>query len=303
MLDIPRQVPPARVRCRPIEEADLDAVVALLLRGFEDRSEDYWRRGLARHVSRPLPAGCPRYGFMLENAGRAVGVLLTLYSASERDGRTVLRCNLSSWYVEPGFRTQAAMLDALAQRRKDVTYLNVTPSPHTFALQEARGFSRFCQGQVFAVPALSRVPPGVSACLAGDDDPLLDLPASERRMVRDHAGYGCVCLVVTRDGASQPVIVLRRGIGLFRRKIGGGAVPCFQLFYCRDIADLPNFLGAVGRRLLRRFGIPWMVVDAAAPIEGLVGRYFEGRAPKYCRGPDPVPLGDLRYTELALFGP
>lgn len=291
------------MRCRPIEEADLDAVVALLARGFEDRSEAYWRRGLARHASRRTLADCPRYGFMLESEGRAVGVLLTLYSAFEQDGRTRLRCNLSSWYVEPAFRTQAAMLDALSQRRKDVTYLNVTPSPHTFALQEARGFARFCKGQVFAVPALSRVRRGVSARLVTEDDPLLDLPPPEREMVRDHAGYGCVCLVVTRDGESQPVIVLRRRIGVLRRKIGAGPIPCFQLFYCRDIADVPDFAGAVGRLLLRRFGIPWMVVDAVAPIAGLVGRYFEGRAPKYCRGPDPVPLGDLRYTELAIFGP
>lgn len=303
MLDTARHPPPARVRCRQIGEADLDGVVALLRRGFEDRSEAYWKAGFERHIQHGPPADFPLYGFMLECEGRPVGVLLTLHSTVERDGVSTVRCNLSSWYVEPAFRAQAMMLDSAAQRRKDVTYLNVTPAPHTFALQEARGFVRYCTGQVFAIAALSRVPKGQRARLVEADDPLLDLPERERRLVRDHAGYGCVCLVVTQDGASQPVIMLPRRIGLFRRKIGGGAVPCFQVFYCRDIAALPHVAGAIGRRLLFRFGIPWIVTDASGPIRGLAGRYFPGRAPKYARGPEAVRLGDLAYTELVIFGP
>ena len=46
-----------RVRCREIRSADLDAAVALLQQGFPERTDLYWRRGLARQATRALPAG------------------------------------------------------------------------------------------------------------------------------------------------------------------------------------------------------------------------------------------------------
>ncbi len=293
--------PPAASRCRPIAEADLPAVVDLLVKGFADRTADYWRVGLARLAARPVPAGCPRYGIVLENGGRLVGILLTLWDDGARHGG-VPRCNLSSWYVEPEFRAQAPLLDRVAQRRGGVTYLNVSPAPHTVAIQEARGFTPFCSGQMFAVPALCRAGPGVRGRLVNEGDPLDDLAEADRRLVRDHLGYGCLCAVVD-DGGRQPLIFVRRHIGPSRRSIGRGPVPCLQLVYCRDVATLPRLLGAVGLRLLFRSGIPWLVVDATAPVPGLVGRFFAGRAPKYARGPSPVRLGDLAYTELVVFGP
>ncbi|RYC33613.1 hypothetical protein D3273_03890 [Lichenibacterium minor] len=293
--------PPTASRCRPIAEADLPAAVDLLVKGFADRTADYWRAGLARMAERPELPGCPRYGIVLENEGRLVGILLTLWDDGARHGGG-LRCNLSSWYVEPEFRAQAPLLDRVAQRRSGVTYLNVSPAPHTIAIQEARGFTAFCSGQMFVVPALCRVKPGVRGRIAGAGDPLDDLAEADRRLVRDHLGYGCLCAVVDDGRGAQPLIFLRRRIGPARRAIGPGPVPCLQLVYCRDVATLPRLLGAVGTRLLVRSGIPWLVVDATAPLPGLVGRFFAGRAPKYARGPSPARLGDLAYTELVMFG-
>ena len=64
-----------KVRCRTIEETDLDTAIGLLRIGFADRSEDYWREGLARHRAQPLPNDVPRYGYLIEKDGDAVGVL------------------------------------------------------------------------------------------------------------------------------------------------------------------------------------------------------------------------------------
>jgi hypothetical protein len=44
------------------------------------------------------------------------------------------------------------------------------------------------------------------------------------------------------------------------------------------------------------------MVDANGPVAGLGGRYFAERLPKYFRGPVEPRLGDLAYTEAALFG-
>ena len=291
------------VRCRPIVEDDLEAVVALLGKGFPDRSEAYWRQGLARHLARSRPPGYPTFGVLLEHEGVPVGVLLTLFSAVEHGGERSIRCNLSSWYVEPPFRAHGSLLEKVATRRPEVTYLNVTPAPHTWAIQDARGFVRYCRGQVFAAPALSRPRTGVTVQDVTACDPLEDLEPYERNLVRDHLAYGCIVLLGSDERGRRPFVLLRRTIGLVPNLRKAGRVGCVQLVYSRDEEDLPRFAGAIGRCLLRNHRIPWLVLDADRPIPGLVGHYFEGRAPKYRRGPDAVRLGDLAYTELVLFGP
>jgi hypothetical protein len=47
----------------------------------------------------------------------------------------------------------------------------------------------------------------------------------------------------------------------------------------------------------------FVLIDAKGPIHGLVGTYFDGIAPKYFKGLGPPRLGDLAYTETAMFDP
>ena len=68
------------VRCRPIEDDDIDAVVDCLRRGFPYRLRNYWVRALKRMSRRPAIEDFPRYGYLLESSGRVVGVLLVIYS-------------------------------------------------------------------------------------------------------------------------------------------------------------------------------------------------------------------------------
>jgi len=184
-----------------------------------------------------------------------------------------------------------------------VTYLNVSPAPQTWAIQETRRYVRYCRGQMLVFPALSRAVAGVSIRAAGAEDPLDDLAPFERALVRDHAAYGCICLVATDASGSRPIVFQRRGIGLLPRVKSVGQLPCFHLIYCRGLDDVRHFSAAIGRFLLRHYRMPWFVVDSDAAIPGLAGRFFDGRAPKYFLGPDPVRLADLAYTELVLFGP
>ena len=88
------------IRCREIASADLDAVADLLTQGFARRSRDYWINGLQRMSAREVPQGFPRYGYMLDQDGMPVGVLLLIYSSRDDGGRISIRCNLSSWYVD-----------------------------------------------------------------------------------------------------------------------------------------------------------------------------------------------------------
>ena len=146
-----------KVRCREITESDVDKIADLLTRGFVGRSREYWIQGLRRQAFRPVPEGYPRFGYMLDDDGTPVGVLLLIYTARKDGEETVIRCNLSSWYVDPAYRNYAPLLTKIAQRHKDVTYFNISPAPWTWPIIETQGFRAYCCGIFFSIPALARV--------------------------------------------------------------------------------------------------------------------------------------------------
>ena len=285
-------------RCRMIEEHDLAGVVALLRIGFPDRSAAYWYRGFARHAARVLPDGAPRYGYVIDDNGDLVGVLLTFYAAIEGPDGPSLRCNLSSWYVEPRFRAMATLLDGYAMRDRTVTYLNVSPAPRTLAMHEARGFRRYCGGQMLVIPVLSRWRRGLKVASLSPETAAL-LSSRERVLALDHSDYGCLCLVLLEHGTARVVVLRRRALKLSSTRMPRLALPSLQIVYGPE--DLPRWLGPLGRYLLAKHAMAWLVIDANGPLTGVRGHYFAGRAPKLVRGPHPARLGDLSYTEIALF--
>jgi len=287
--DVP--APAAKLRVREIREADLSAVAGLLNRGFGFRSIYYWLRGLERHARRPRPANYPAFGYCLDHDGVPVGVILLLFSEVRAGAEMVVRCNVSSWYAEPAFRAFAPLMVKVAIKERNVTYFNITPAPHTWSTVEAQGFSVYCKGQSYAALMLSPSVRGASVQsfsaqqAAGLDD-------YESDLLRQHEGFGCLSLVV-RDGTDAYPFV-------FQKHHVKGVVPVFRLLYCRQTADLQRFAGNLGRFLARRGGL-LVRFDANGPVSGIVGRYTEKRGRKYAKGPHPPQLGDLAFTEAALF--
>jgi len=287
-----------KVRCREIAEVDIEAVAALLTRGFPGRTRDYWLRGLQRQGARAIPEGYPRYGYLLEAAGQPVGVLLLLYTARPVEGEPSLRCNVSSWYVEPEFRNYATLLTSMAQKNKHVTYVNISPAANTWPIIEAQGFKRYCDGMLFAVPLLSRTERGMTVeAVDATTSPIPGLTDAELELLRSHAAYGCLALVCRSGGEAMPFILVPK-----RVKHGRFPFPAMQLVYGRDTAEIVRCAGALGRALLRR-GRPLLILDANGPIEGLVGLYTASRGRKYFKGPNPPRLADLADSELVLYGP
>lgn len=285
-----------RIRCRLIGEADLPALAGLLARGFPDRSLGYWRHALDMLARRDAPDGFPRFGYMLEHDGDAVGVILMIFAKWGPAGAGRIRCNISSWYVDDKFRGYASLLIAAAVRHKDVTYINVSPAAHTWRVIEAQGFTRYCSGQMLIIPALSGWVPKARARLF---DPRRDygdaLTGEERAMLAAHVELGCLACVVHEKRAAHPFVFLKRS--MLR-----GLIPTLQLIYCRDIADFQRLAGPLGRTLLSH-GHPSVLLDAPGPIPGLVGKYLRDRGPKYFKGPERPRLGDLAFCESVLFGP
>jgi hypothetical protein len=281
------------VRCRQIGESDIDGVASLLTGGFSKRNRAFWLRALRQLRNRRSPAGYPKYGYLLESNSVPVGAILLIFSALGAAGASRVRCNVSSWYVEPEFRGYASMLVSQALRHKEVTYVNVSPAPNTWPIIEAQGFSRYCNGIFVAVPILNLFTGDsrakvIKAGAQADDrfDPV------ERDLLLQHAELGCISVWCATKEQAYPFV--------FRRRIVKG-IPCVQLIYCRGVQDFVRFAGPLGWYLAFR-GRPLVIVDSNAPIAGLAGVFRPGRMPKYFRGPQRPRLGDLAYTEHAMLG-
>lgn len=278
--------------CRPIVEADFSKVIACLERGFPERSRKHWQEALARMGRRPVIDDLPLYGYALDDSGQIVGVMLTLFFRHAEGG--AIRCNLSSWAVDEAFRSYAGKLIMTAMRRRDVTYLSITPAPVTLKVTEALRFKRFVEGQHAFVPLLSPVGKDVRTVEARPGTAELEgLSQDERHILLDHAALGCDAVICLRDGVAHPFIFKSR-------RVLRGLVPCSQVIYCRSHAELSRCAGSLGRYLLRK-GQVFGIVDACAPVPGLVGRYFPDVGPKYAKGPNPPAPGDLAFTEFVVF--
>ncbi|MGI3902135.1 MAG: hypothetical protein ACRYGP_15620 [Janthinobacterium lividum] len=280
---------PSRLRRREIRDDDLVGVVDMLVRGFPARSRGYWEKGLGRMKAMPKPDGCPRYGFLLDDGQRPVGVSLMLF-ATDLDGH--IRCNLSSWTVDPAFRMQAPLLIASALKQRHVTFTNISPAPHTWATIEAQGFEVYSEGKSLVFPSLSRSEE--PARILADPAVWRDLP--EAKLLDDHAGFGCSSLAIVSGGELYPLVLAPA-----RARGGRWPLPLMQIVYCRDMADLSRFAGAIGRWMMLR-GFVGLILDGE-PSAGLRGLHRVRRARRYVKGPHPPRVGDLSYTERVIFGP
>ena len=284
-----------RLAIREIADADIEHVINLLSRGFFPIPRRYWEVGLERLRTRTIPHNMPRYGYLLEADGTSVGVILLISSVRQIGSRQELFSNLSSWYVEPEFRSHAAQLFKRALTHKQTTYLNLSPALHTRPIIEAFGFRRYSEGQFLSLLALARNRRNTRASIITLDSLAdADLEEKERQLLETQARYGCIAFCCkTTDGQTRPFVFVPRP-----RKIKG-FVPCAQLAYCRQITDLVDVAGSVGRYLLLR-GRPVVLIDANGPIPSLPGKFFRDVAPRYFKGAVAPALGDLTETEATI---
>jgi hypothetical protein len=281
------------VRNREILDSDIDAVSTLLASGFSRSTKKNWLDIFAVLAQHQTPPGLAKHGYLLENDSAPVGAILSISSTLRSGGGSTIRCNLSSWYVSPAFRSFAHPFMARILKNKDVTYLNVSAAPNTWPLIEVQGFSKYCDGQFIAFAPFARSPdPRVKVVPAGAlCEPQAD--ACECDLIQAHAKFGCISLWCVASDCAHPFV--------FRLRVVRGFVSVAQLIYCRDIDDVVRFAGPLGRYLFRH-GIFLIMIDANGPIPGLAGVYRRGSLRKYFKGPAPPRLGDLAYTESALFG-
>ena len=136
------------LRCREIEERDIEDIVALLAKGFTVRSRRYWARALDRLSHHPTPAGSAEawLSFGICAASRSASCLLIfsgIVATAADAGHPLQRLKLVCRAGVSQLRL-ACWCCALS-KHKHVTYLNISPAPHTRATIEAQGFSALLQ--------------------------------------------------------------------------------------------------------------------------------------------------------------
>lgn len=227
---------------------------------------------------------------MLEVDAMPVGVLLLVLSRVVNS--TTLRCSGSGWYVAPAFRPYAPLL-ILKSFAYRATHLNLSPSVETLPIIEALGYKRFCNGVFVTLSAFApKAGKAKIRRIRDAEHPETFVSAANLKLLQEHERFGCLSLWCDTADGGYPFI--------FRRRFVKGLVPAAQLIYCTAVDDFVRFAGPIGRFLALR-GIPFIVLPANGPIPQLLGKYSDGK-PMYYRGPEQPRLGDLAYTETALFG-
>ena len=269
-----------RVRCRQIAEADLIGLAGFLAHGFPRSQLDDWHRGFKLIETLPPVEGMPRYGYVLESESGIVGVLL-LISSRRPDGRII--SNLSSWYVEPNWRTHSTLLVGMATKLKHVIYLNASPAPHTWRTLQAQGFHPYNFGRSAVFPALNFGTGQVSESIPAD------LP--EQSLLSAHRSLDCVSLVCEKDGKVSPFVFKPR-------RLDHPPIRMMELLFCRSTDDFVRCAPALARFFVKR-GALGVILDGK--VSGMPAHYVVGKEPRYFKGPEAPSLNDLAFTEKVIF--
>jgi hypothetical protein len=280
----------SRLRARDITDADLQAVATLLGKGI-GYSDKYFLQLLNRLTSHSTPAGCLKYGRVLEYDGKIVGAIILIYSTVWLNDTPSVRCHVTGWCVDAPFRYYATAFFAKELNRGGVNYLNISPQTYTVPIIEQQGFIKSSSGQFVAIPVLQFSSNNTQAkVVPADEIPNVPFERFELDLMLAHAKWGCICFWCVTTDRAYPFVFRPR---LFKR-----IIPGVQLVYCRDIDDLVRFAGPIGRSLIR-LGRFIVRVDSNGPIPGLIGKFVNGVDTRYYKGQKPR-LGDLAYTHLAM---
>jgi hypothetical protein len=124
------------IHSREIVKSDLGQVASLLAKALRF-SKEYFSKILETITDLSTPTGFPKYGFVLLSDDVIVGAILMIFTTI-RSG--AVRCHVTSWAVDPPYRSYAALFFSKALKYKDVTYLNIQANPRSFAFIELQGF-------------------------------------------------------------------------------------------------------------------------------------------------------------------
>ncbi len=274
---------------RTIEAGDRDAAIKLLMRGFPQTGEAFWRRNLDRQIA--VQGGS--LGYFLDGKEGPVGLMLMLRSQRRMaDGSELQIANLSSWYVDKGHRRRTVqMLRQLAEDRS-VVLTALTAASQVHSMSATIGSSAWSTGMILASAAPFAAMPSArgTRMLAFRDGRSLLGPEDEA-MLDWHVADGHIGAILIEGDAVHPLIfrvIARRGVRFAQ-----------LIFAPSRTAVLRNL--PVVMRFLARHGAFFVSIDGDEEMRPR-GAYFRGGRPRFWRGSIDRDRLDYAYSELILFG-
>ncbi|MEZ0395200.1 MAG: GNAT family N-acetyltransferase [Anaerolineales bacterium] len=271
---------------RPAEPEDFERLYPLFLGFNEPRpAKETFRRLFVRlwgNLDDP-------FGYLLEDEGRPVGFLGTLFSQREIEGREEKFCNLTTWIVAPEYRSEGLSLLSRVLNRTGVTFTNFTglkvaPILRRFGFQVLDERARILLPLPFAgAGEISLDPERIAPCLDDHD----------RRILEDHRPFAFPHLLLRRGGEYAYLIVKP-----VRRK----RLPLAEVHYLSHPAVFARLAPSLLARLCLRLGVLGLLVGEhylAAQRVSLPGATIPQRIPRLFRSNSvPRQAMDTLYSEL-----
>lgn len=275
----------------PIDNGNRAAAVGLLAKGFPEKSEAFWARGLSligeHHERRHLGP----IGQLLMKGGDVAGVLLTIRSRLPDTNRVIV--NLSSWYVEPSCRWFAPRMLQMASSAENELFTDLTPSPEARQLNERLGFHTVTNCTLFYPLPLTTFRPTGGRLHPFTQTTAKTLSSETRDMLEDHARLGCIVAILEAEGRPYPLVFLKT----ITKKL-----PSARLIYCEDRQIAQSHLPAIARHLLSK-GRLALTMAACEEDRKAAGFAAHKIAPIQVKGAWNPRFINETYSELVLLPP
>jgi hypothetical protein len=252
---------------RPALPTDFDEVFPLLqLFGNRRMTRDDWRRML---FDLPWPVPEAHRGFILRDAGEAVGFMGTIFSCRTLGGVTRRICSTSSWIVKESHRSSSLQLVLPVLALRSHTIVNLAPSAAAYEVFARLGFRPLDTSQVlmppFANPAeLARI--GRCSATTRIEEIIAGLGA-EGQTIATHMAPTNAGQVLLRRGERCCHVVATRSLWKGRWMLA-------HVQYASDWPLLWEHLGQASLKLGRVLGTVGLRVD---------GRHLRGAPPLLAR--------------------
>jgi len=277
------------MKLRPIDDSDFDNALAVLKRGFPEKSDSFWADGLQKILASPSRRDAEPVGFLMAMGGEDVGIVLTIPGKRPGPDGTRNLFNLAAWYVDEPHRWLAPrMLQKVVAQ--DAVFTDLTPSLAAQAINQRLGFEILNEGfQVFPLPWTALRARKQARVISADQ---ADLPNDMRATLDQHARLGCVVAMLQDGVAHHPMIFSR----LTRRRLPGARV------ILTDSKKLIVDNLAVVSRFLLRNGMFFLLMDANRADASAASSIFRWSAPTYVKGAIDRNRIDHTYSELIFLG-
>ena len=229
----------SKAKVRPAVAADIDAVCQLLHEQMNRRLlPERWRR----ITSYGWLAEKPDFGRVVDDGGKIVGFVGSVYADREIAGRRERIVSMSSWYLDKAYRGQGLGFELMRSATEDesASYTMITVSPRNLAMLPGLGY-RLLDGDRRVWAASGRPVGGIEI----EQDPariLAKADPGERRMLQDHAGLPIhPALITAADG---------RCLAVFSNKKKGEDVTYFDVLHLSDGAVFARHAQAIADELL-----------------------------------------------------